>query len=434
MAGNHLNTRQVLGNASILLLIFASGLARAGTTCESAVPGADSIPPASAEHPDALQYGEINRAMLQTDDVQRRSQLNDLIARLSSTAHAENDALLPRLQIALAYSEIRLGNTSSAIAILKQVPLESSQAASALVLLGEVTYRTGSTETATSWILHAANLYPQKPEVITGLLSAAEWQKYAHDALPLLLQAKLLVDDQFHLVSDLMQRSRSSDFIESLGLEHPDTVLWSFASEALTDPAFVHAKQSHLASRSASLCLQTHLEKANALRDKNPTLIRDLDLALQDLDVLIPKAQKALIADEASFLDIAQRYKHCHKNGQDCHELRAARDLQGRRLTSLRNRLHNMEQQHRFLEAEQKSISGRWIAEQRAMSAVGMRLMQQNSENRQIMKVLLQQALVKSHAQWQELSANVYFRLANAQNENIKELREQGALLQSSRM
>lgn len=434
MAGNHLNTKQVLGNASILLLIFALSLARAGTTCESAAPDTDSTAPASAARTDVLEYGEINRAMLQTDDVQRRSQLNDLIARLSSTAHAENDALLPRLQIALAYSEIRLGNTSSAIAILKQVPLESSQAASALVLLGEVTYRTGSTETATSWILHAANLYPQKPEVITGLLNAAEWQKNAYDALPLLLQAKVVVDNQFHLVSDLMQRSRSAGFIESLGLETPDTVLWSFASEALTDPAFVHAKQSHLTSRSATLCLQAHLEKANALRDKNPTLIRDLDLALQDLDVLIPNAQKALIADEASFLDIAHSYKHCHKNGQDCHELRAARDLHGRKLTSLRNRLHNMEQQHRFLEAEQKNISGRWIAEQRAMSALGLELIRQNSENHQVMKELLQQALVKSHAQWQELSANVYFRLANAQNENIKKHRAQGALSQSSRM
>lgn len=434
MAGNHLNTRQVLGNASILLLIFASGLARAGTTCESAVPRTGSTLPASTEQADVLEYGEINRAILQTDDVQRRSQLNDIIARLSSTAHAENDALLPRLQIALAYSEIRLGNTRSAIAILKQVPLESSQAASALVLLGEETHRMGSTETATSWILHAANLYPQRPEVITGLLSAAEWQKERHDALSLLMQAKSLVDHQFRLVSDLMQRSRSAGFVESLDLESPDTVLWSFAHEALTDPAFVHARQSHQSSRSASLCLQAHLEKANALRDRNPTLIRDLDLALQDLNVLIPNAQKALIADEASFLNVAQRYKHCHKNEQDCHELLAARDLQGRGLTSLRNRLHNMEQQRRFLETEQKNISTRWITEQRAMSALGMELMRQKSGNRQLMKELLQQALVKSHARWQELSANVYFNLANAQNENIKELREQEAVLQSSRM
>lgn len=434
MAGNHLNTKQVLGYTSILMLIFAWGPANAGTACESAVSGTGSTPPASAGHPDALEYGEINRAMLQADDVQRRSQLNDLIVRLSSTTHAENDALLPRLQIALAYSEIRLGNTGSAIAILKQVPLESSQAASALVLLGEATYRTGSTETATPWILHAANLYPQRPEVITGLLSAAEWQKERHDALSLLMQAKSLVDNQFRLVSDLMQRSRSADFVESLGMEPPDAVLWSFAHEALTDPAFVHARQSHQASRSASLCLQAHLEKANALRNRNPTLIRDLDLALQDLNVLIPNAQRSFIADEASFLDIAKNYKNCHKSGQDCHELSVIRDLHGRRLTSLRNRLRNMEQQRKFLEAEQKGLSARWIAEQRATSAVGLELMQQNSENRQIMKVLLQQALVKSHAQWQELSANVYFRLANAQNESIKEHRAQETLLQSSRM
>lgn len=49
------------------------------------------------------------------------------------------------------------------------------------------------------------------------------------------------------------------------------------------------------------------------------------------------------------------------------------------------------------------------------MTRIGRQLMQQNAENRAIMTELLQAALARSRAQWQELSARAHYELARTQ-------------------
>ena len=420
MAGNsHCTTKQLLGHASAFMLLLAFGQAVAVETC--------GVPPVTQQgtsnstiiDKNILDYAAINRVMLLTDDVQRRKQLLDLIGSLAAVPRVENSALLPRLQIALAHTEIRLGKPEQAAVLLKQVSLDSSQAPAALVLLAEATRQSESVEKATSWILNAADLFPQKPDIIEGLLSAAQWQTEPQHALVLLLQAKSLVDTQLNAVSQLLQQSQATGFIESVSLENPDPVLWSLAHETFTDPAFALAHRNQTVSRAFHECLQAHLEKTSTYREENPTLIRDLGMALQQMEILLPAAKTELREIEHVFLDTARQLKQCQQNGKDCNELRLARDREGRVLTSLRNRVQNMEHQRRFLADEKKKLVARWQAEQHNMSVIGMALLQKNTQNHQIMTGLLQQALEKSERQWQQLAGRVYFQLASVQESMI---------------
>lgn len=427
MAGNsHCNTKQLLGHALAFMLLLAFGQAAAVETCGSSPIKEQGTSNSAIREKNILDYAVINRVMLLTDDVQRRKQLLDLIGSLASVPRVENSALLPRLQIALAHTEIRLGKPEKAAVLLKQVSLDSSQAPAALVLLAEATRQSENVEKATSWILNAADLFPQKPDIIEGLLSAAQWQTERQHALVLLLQAKTLVDTQLNAVSLLLHQSHATGFIESVSLENPDPLLWSLAHETFTDPAFALAHRNQTASRALHECLQVHLEKTSTYREENPTLIRDLGMALQQMEILLPAAKTELREIEHIFLDTAKQLKQCQQNGKDCNELRLARDREGRVLTSLRNRVQNMEHQRRFLADEKKKLVARWQAEQHNMAVIGLALLQQNTENHQIMTGLLQQALAKSKAQWQQLAGRVYFQLASVQ-ESMIDLRSSNA-------
>lgn len=427
MAGNsHCTTKQLLGHALAFMLLLAFGQAAAVETCGSSPVKQQASSNSATIDKNIPDYAAINRVMLLTDDVQRRKQLLDLIGSLASVSRAENPALLPRLYIALAHTEIRLGNPENAASLLKKVSLDSSQAPAALVLLAEATRLSGNVENATSWILNAADLFPQKTEIIEGLLSAAQWQTDHQHALVLLLQAKGLVDTQLNAVTVLLQQSHAPGFMETISIERPDPVLWSLARETFTDSAFALAHRNQTASRAFHECLQAHLEKISTYHEENPTLIRDLGMALQQMERLLPAAKTELSEIEHIFLDTARQLKQCQQNGKDCNELRLARDRDGRLLTNLRNRVQHMEHQRRFLADEKKKLVARWQAEQRDMTVISLALLQQNTENHQIMTGLLQQALGKSKNQWQQLAARVYFQLASVQ-ESMIDLRSSNA-------
>lgn len=433
MAGHlRFSTKQLLGHAFFLSFAFSVGNAGAAESCASLPDAASGVRPVATAMQDAPDYVAINRVLQLTDDVERRARLQAEIAGMTSSKQPEAMALVPRLRIALAYSEIRLGNPAAAMAELRQVPLESSQAATALVLLGEVTRQAESAAKAGTWILHAAELYPRQPETIEGLLLAAQWQKSDQQALPFLLRATSLADTQFAAVSALLEQMNSAGFIDSLAVKNPDPLLWSLASEALTDPAFTAAHEIHQQSRTFRDCLQDHMGRLAALQEKNPALIRDLGQTLQQLDVLLPAARAELPGIESAFLESARALKHCREQGSDCRLQQAVRDGQGQELTRMRNRLRIMERQHRFLMAEQQRLLDRSQAEQKDMAALGMTLLKRNVESRQIMAAVLQQTLEKSQTRWQDLSARAHFELASAQERLLRQSPQEQA--QNSRM
>lgn len=422
MAGHFcFNTKQLLGHALFLSFAFSVGNADAAESCAAfpeVVPDTSSFGTTMRDAPD---YIGINRILQLTDDVERRARLKDEISDLKSGRQPEATVLVPRLQIALAYSEIRLGHPAAAMAVLRQVPLESSQAATALVLLGEVTRQEESSAKAGTWILHAAQLYPRQPETIEGLLLAAQWQANDGQALPFLLRAKALVDPQFAAVSALLEQTKAAGFIDSLAMKNPDPLLWSLASEALTDPAFAAAHESHQQSRTFRDCLQGYMGRLAALQEKNPTLIRDLGQALQQLDVLLPAARAELPDIERTYLESARALKQCRGQGSDCPLQQALRDRQGQELTQVRNQLRLMEQQRRFLMTEQQRLLERSQAEQKDMAALGTELLRRSVESRQIMAAVLQQTLEKSRTRWQDLSARVHFQLGSTQERLLRQ-------------
>lgn len=405
-------TRQLPGLLVMLPLAFVAPAA----TAEHACPTSPADTPAKyiTEQEQEPDYGDINRVLLLTDDVRRRPALRNLLDNISARAFAEKPALTDRLRIALAYTDIRLGNAGAAIALLKTISLDSSQAPEALVLLATAIQQQDPAA-AIPWVLHAADLFPHSPTSVKGLLLAAGWQREHADALPLLVRARYLADQQFEAVTELQGRSTQADFLESLSLASPDPLIWSLTRSALTDTAFSDAHRKHLQARAFSRCLQQHLERSHLIREQNPALLRDLGAALEQLQTLLPDGRASLIEKETTFLQAAQALKNCRHSGETCSDLAIARDQQGRELTRLRNSLRTMEQQQKFLVAEQQRLLQRWQREQQQMTQIGRQLMQQNAENRTIMRELLEAALARSKTQWQELSARSHFELARTQ-------------------
>lgn len=404
-------TKHLLGISMMMPLAMDVHASVAGQACPGTSPAPHPVEILTEQGPD---YGAINRVLLLTDDAQRRTALRHLLSELSTAAFAEKSALADRLRIALAHTDIRLGNTAAAVTSLKTISLDSSQAPEALVLLATATQQQDPAS-ATPWVWHAAELFPHSPTSVEGLLLAAGWQRDHADALPLLTHARFLADQQFAAVTALIEQSVHVDFLESLSLTAPDPLLWSLTRTALTDPAFSEAQNRHAQARAFSRCLQQHLEKSRLLREQHPALLQDLGVTLEQLRTLLPAGRVAMTEKEAAFLQSAQAFKHCRQSGHDCHDLSLQRDQQGRELTRLRNSLRTMEQQQTFLAAEQQRLLQRWQKEQQQMTRIGRQLMQQNAENRAIMAELLQAALARSRAQWQELSARAHYELARTQ-------------------
>lgn len=413
-------TRVLPGLLVMLSLACRVTSATAEQACPATAPSAIPAKYIAEQGPD---YGDINRVLLLNDDAQRRTALRHLLRDISTKAFAEKSALTDRLIIALAHTDIRLGNADAAITLLKAISLDSTQAPEALVLLATAT-RQRDPASAIPWVLHAADLFPHSPISVEGLLLAAGWQREHADALPLLARARYLADHQFEVVTELQERSTQADFLESLSLAAPDPLTWSLTHTALTDTAFSDAHRKHLQARAFSRCLQQHLEKSRLLRDQNPALLQDLGATLDQLRTMLPAERASVMEKETIFLQTAQALKHCRQAGETCTDMAAARDQQGRELNRLRKSLRTMEQQQTFLTSEQQRLLRHWQKEQQQMTQIGLQLMQQNAENRAIMRELLEAALARSRTQWQELSARAHFELARTQ-ENL--LHKQGS-------
>lgn len=422
MDGYHFfRTRQLAGLVLSLLLTVSVNSANAIESCSALNLNSQDATSGVGEEKDTTSYVYINHILQLTNDVERRSALREQIASLQSSHAVETQALLPRLQIALAHSELRLGNPDAATNALRKVPLASTQAAAALLLMGEAARSTGSLEKANAWIQHAAQLYPHQPETIEGLIRASQWQTNLQEALPLLLQARSLADNQLHTISELVNQSQSAAFVQSLGLEKPNADIWSLTNEALTDPAFALALIDHQKSLSFRNCLQEHMEKLTNHRAKNPSFIHDLGQTVQQLDALLPAARDTLIKEEESYLEAARYLKHCPPENNECQSRIQLHKLQGQELTQARNRFQKMAQQRKFFQSEQKKLQERIRDEQRDMAAIGLALLQKDSVSQKIMVELLQRTLEKSFVRWRELSARAHFELASIQDKLLKQ-------------
>jgi hypothetical protein len=360
-------------------------------------------------------YGTINRTLFLTDEEQRRKALRLLLDEFSTKEFIEKPALTDYLRIALAHTEFRLGHIDTAIALLKTIPLDSTKAPEALALLATFVQQQHGSAAATPWMLHAAELFPYSPASVEGLINAAQWQLQPRAALPLLMHARQLADNQLVAVMALQKHSLTAGFLDTFSLATPDPLVLSLLQNALIDPAFSHAREQQEQARAFSLCLQAHLEKYRIAHEKNPTLPQDLGVTLDQLHTLLPLAKVNLVESEEVFLRTARSAKACLKENPECADLVAARDHQGRDLTRLRNSLKTMEQQKIFLESEQKRLLLRWQEGQRQITHIGRQLMQQSAASRAIMTELLQSALEQSGKQWQALSARAHFELARTQ-------------------
>ncbi|HQV41446.1 MAG: hypothetical protein IT466_10345 [Moraxellaceae bacterium] len=414
-------TQQLAGLVLSLLLLLSAGSVTAIESCAALnLNGKDAFSGAGVEK-GAPSYVHINHILQLTNDVERRSALREQIASLQSAHVVETQALIPRLQIALAHSELRLGNPDEAMNVLRKVPLGSTQTAAALLLMGEVAHSTDSLEKANAWIQHAAQLYPYQPETIEGLLRASQWQTDLEEALPLLIQARSLADSQLYAISKIVNQSNSATFIQSLGLAKPNADIWSLTNEALTDPAFAIAFMDHQKSLSFRNCLKEHMERLANHRVNNPSLVRDLGQTLQQLDALLPIARASLSLAEGSYMESAQYLKHCAPNTNLCSAHKLQQKIRGQKLTQMRNSVRLMEQQRSFLLSEQNKLHERIRNEQRDMAAIGLALLQKDSESQRVMVELLQRALEKSYVRWRELSARAHFELASTQDKLIKQ-------------
>lgn len=412
MAGYcHAPTKRLLGVAFFAVLSMGTSPVKAAATCPALSSPADDSRAADAS-PD---YGHINRVLLMQDDAQRRQQLRGLLNTISTQEFAEKAVLADRLRIALAHTQLRLGDIGAAIAQLKRVALDSPQAADALVLLATAVQRQDGNAAALPWIAHAADLFPHAPVTTEGLLLAAGWQPDHAAALPWLTRARELAEQHFTAVATLQQRAQAPDFLSTLSLDDPDPLVWSLTHSALTDPAFTHAHETEIQARAFRDCLQQHLQESRQWREQNPALLSDLGSTLEQLRTLLPAAREALATRESEFLQTAQSLRHCRSSGQSCEALSTRRDQQGREVTRLRNSLRTMAQQQRFLAAEQQRLLQRWQKEQEQMTLVGRQLMQQGADSRAIMTALLQTALARSKVTWQDLLARTHYELARAQ-------------------
>lgn len=419
-------TKFLLGFTLFTALFSGAAPVNAAPACPALSSLRDTAGVGADQGPD---YGNINRILLTQDDELRRQQLRALLHSTSKREFAEKPVLVDRLRIALAQTDIRLGNATAAMAQLKSIALDSPQAAEALVLLATAVRLQDGDDDAMRWIAHAADLFPHSPVAVEGLLLAADWQADHAVALPLLAKARKLANQHVAAVSALELRAQTPDFLSELSLANPDPLLWSLAHTALTDTAFALAHDQDSQARAFLDCLQRHLEESLALRDQNPSLLKDLGVTLDQLRTLLPAAGVALAARESEFLQTAQALRHCRQSVQPCDGLAAQRDQQGQELTQLRNSLRIMQQQQRFLAAEQQRLRQRWQKEQEKMTQIGRHLLQQSAESRAIMMTILRSALSRSKATWQDLLARTYFQLGRTQESLLAQEKENGLSL-----
>ena len=105
-------TKHLLGISVMMPLAMGVHAAVVGQACP--VTSTDHHP-AEVLTEQGPDYGAINRVLLLSDDGQRRTALRHLLSELSTTTIAEKSALADRLRIALAHTDIRLGNTAAAV-------------------------------------------------------------------------------------------------------------------------------------------------------------------------------------------------------------------------------------------------------------------------------------------------------------------------------
>lgn len=424
--------KRLIGHVALsAILAGIAGVALANANCARVEP-VQAVPDKSVTA--SIDYADINRILLMTDDKARRHALEKQIDALSGNTASEAAAMTARLRIALAHSELRLHHYDAAAATLKPVALDNPYAAPALLLLVAVKQQQGKPEDAAKWALHLPEFFPERKEAIQGLLLAAEAQSDAQRKIALLTQARRLAEAGRQRAEALYRAAADANFIQATASEQVSSAFWLLAQEALTDPAFIQAETDQLQARRHIECLKSHLVGMHTQREKHPTLLSDLDATLHWLETQLPQEKSGLSIQEQRFLALAAELKGCRAGKQDCSALQARHRVSGQELTRLRNRLRNLEQQRDFLARQKQALAVRWRAEQQNMATLGQSLMQQNSAGREVMQRLLQQALEKSRSEWQALTADAYLQLASAQDPRLHERRQEQEKNQDSRM
>lgn len=405
-----------------LLLALATALPAAviaAPAAPAAVPGCVARPAAGAAPsppPAALDYAALNRLLLNPEVGERLSGLPGAIDRLARSRAPEVALVRPRLQLALAQAQAGSGHAEAAIATLKQLPLDSAQAPEALQLLAELEVARARPAAARRWLQQLAELFPDDARAVQALLRAAE---LAPDtALADLQRAVALADQGREAAQHWLARSHDADFMDDVEALPP--ALWRLAKATLTDREFARADAAQVEAGRQLQCLASLQQARAQLQQDNPRLLADLTATVDALDEQLETARAGMPARERRYLEAAAAWKACGRQRHDCAPAQAERDRLGRDLTGWRNRLRDLEQKRDYLHASERRLAARWQREQAATVAAEQRLADRRGEEHALMKWLLQDTLAAALDDREALVAEARFRLAAAQEIQVR--------------
>lgn len=366
-----------------------------------------------------IDYAAINTQLLQPDAMQRLVGLQAEIRKLDVARAPEAGLVRHRLLYALAQTQAGLGMNAAAMSSLKRLPVTSPQAPEALVLLAELEVASGNSRAAVRWLRKMADLYPEEDITVRALWRAAELNHpSSRQAIALWRQAAEHADQALASAQAWHARSQTPDFLDQVSSDKLSPELWRLARRTLTDPGFASADQVQTDVRRQLQCLSANQGADLRRMENHPRLLADLNETVGGLSRQLESARADLARREQEFLDVARRAQDCSANGAACKELKARHELLGRELGGWRNRVRGMESKLAFLRLEEDSL-------RRSAGAAGGRpevaslLTQRLSNSRSYMETLLRESLASAVQDWEALSAEAHFRLADAQEPRL---------------
>lgn len=365
-----------------------------------------------------INYPAINQALMTPDANQRLSGLSQEIRRLDQARAPEAGLVRHRLQLALAQTQSSLGLNLAAMTTLKRLPVSSPQAPEALVLLAELEAQNNRPKAAVRWLRQLADLFPEEPLAVHALWRAAELN-YPHSrhAIALWQQAAHHADEALASAQSWHARSQEPDFIDKLNSEKLSPELWRIARKALMNPAFAGADNVQTELRQQLQCLTANQDALLRRLQANPRLLSDLNETVGTLTAQLQAARSDMENREKVFQTAAQEWKECQAKSPACGAEQARHDQLGRELTGWRNRLQSIERKLAFLREEEKLMDT--AGQQSSAGDLALQLNQRLSSTRIIMQKLVQQSLASAVQDWEALSAEAHFRLAEAQEPRI---------------
>lgn len=404
--------------SSCLLFLLAPAVCMATPAPREPVTACAAMQQAAEFPVSDIDYPAINQLLLTSDPQQRLMGLPVEIRKLGLSQAPEAGLVRDRLKLALAQTQVGQGMKAAATATLKSLPVSSAQAPEALLLLAELEVENGHRRAAIRWLQQMAELFPDEVLTIKALWRAAELNHpYSRQAIALWQQAATQADEALASAQAWQARSREPDFLDKVNNEKLSPELWRLARSTLTDPAFAGADALQSESRRQLQCLTANQNAQLRRMEKNPRLLADLSDTVESLGTQLQMARNDVARREGEYLTTAQQLKDCEARHADCAELTALRDTQGRELTGWRNRIQNLEKKLAFLRQQESSLKNAGAVN--SSTEVATQLTDRLSNSRVFMQSMLQQSLADAVQNWEALSAEAHYRLAEAQEPRI---------------